>query len=281
MKSFPEVDVMEPLKLLAVFPHPDDESLGMGPTLAKYSSEGVETYLLCATRGERGWNGPEDENPGLESLGKIRERELRCAAETLGLHEVTFLDYIDGDVDQAMPQEIISKIVAHIRRIRPQVVVTFCCDGSYGHPDHIALAQFTAAALVCASDAQYIDSSDQPSHRILKFYHMVDSKQLVEGIKQTIGEISIGVDGVERKQVGWEDWAITTCIDAGGYFDIVWKAVLCHQSQLPGYGPFVDLPQETLKEFFSTGNFVRVFSLVNGGRKVEQDLFEGLRESSH
>jgi hypothetical protein len=106
---------------------------------------------------------------------------------------------------------------------------------------------------------------------------MVDSKQLVEAITQTIGGISIGVDGVERKQVGWEDWAITTRIDAGDYFDTVWKAVLCHQSQLPGYGPFVDLPRETLKGFFSIGNFVRVFSLVNGGRKVEQDLFEGLR----
>ena len=267
----------EILKLMAIFPHPDDETLGMGPTLAKYSAGEVETYLVCATRGERGWNGPEDENPGPEALGKIREKELHCAAEALGLHELTLLDYIDGDLDRADPHEVIADLVKNICRIRPQVVVTFSCDGNYGHPDHIALAQFTAAALVCAADAQYIVSSDQPSHRVLKFYHMVDSKQLVEAIRQTIGEISIDVDGVERRQVGWEDWAITTRIAAGDYFDAVWKAVLCHKSQLAGYGPFVDLPQETLKGFFSTGNFVRVFSLVNGGRKVETDLFEGLR----
>src|SRR4030042_1373745 len=119
----------ETLKLLAVFPHPDDESLGLGPTLAKYSAEGVETYLICATRGERGWSGPEDQDPGFQALGRIREAELRCAAAPLGLHEVTFLNYIDGEVDQANPQEAIALITTHIRRIRPQVVVTFPLAG--------------------------------------------------------------------------------------------------------------------------------------------------------
>jgi LmbE family N-acetylglucosaminyl deacetylase len=269
--------VTDPLRLLAVFPHPDDETLGLGPTLAKYSAEGVETYLLCATRGERGWNGPEEENPGPEALGKLREMELRCAAEKLGLREVVHLNYIDGDVDQANPYDIIAEIVSQMRRIRPQVVVTFCYDGNYGHPDHIALTQFTAAAVVCAADSGYLDPADLPAYRILKFYHMVDSIPLVEAIENTIGGISITVDGVERKQAGWDDWAITTRIEASGYFDMVWEAVLCHQSQLPGYGPFVDLPRETLVKLFGTGNYIRVFSLVNGGRKLEQDLFEGLR----
>jgi mycothiol S-conjugate amidase len=121
----------EILKLMAIFPHPDDETLGLGPTLAKYSAEGAETYLVCATRGERGWNGPEDENPGFSALGKVREGELHCAAETLGLHEVSLLDYIDGDVDQSMPHEIISSIVTHLRS--PEVVVTFCSDSNCGH----------------------------------------------------------------------------------------------------------------------------------------------------
>ena len=267
----------ETLKLMAVFPHPDDETLGMGPTLAKYSAEGVETYLVCATRGERGWNGPEEQDPGLTVLGKIREGELRCATKALGLHEVTHLDYIDGDVDQAVPQKIIAEIVQQLRRVRPQVVVTFSYDGSYGHPDHIALAQFTAAALVCAADAGYADPASRAPHRVLKFYHMVDSKALVEGINATIGEITMSVDGVERGQVGWEDWAITTRIDASAYFDRVWQAALCHQSQLPGYGPLVDLPRETLANLFGTGNFIRAFSLVNSGRAVEHDLFAGLR----
>ena len=95
------------LRLLCVLAHPDDESLGTGGILAKYSAEGVETYLLTATRGERGWPGKPEENPGLTALGRIREAELQAAAAILGLHEVTFLDYLDGDVDQADPAEAI------------------------------------------------------------------------------------------------------------------------------------------------------------------------------
>ncbi|MEW6031205.1 MAG: PIG-L deacetylase family protein [Chloroflexota bacterium] len=256
------------LRLLAVFPHPDDESLGMGPTLAKYAAQGVETYLLCGTRGERGWFGPEEQNPGLRVLGQLREKELRCAAEKLGLKEVSFLDLIDGDVDQANPREIIAKIAAHIRRIQPQVAVTFSLDGHYGHPDHIALAQFACAAILEAADV----------HRVSKYYHMVDSKRMVAEVKEAIGGISMEVDGVERNHVGWEEWAITARIDAHDYFDAAWRAILCHQSQLPGYGPLIDLPREKLMKLWSIGTFIRIFSLVNGGRMVETDLFEGLRD---
>src|SRR5690349_20553481 len=114
----------EPLRLMGIFPHPDDETFGVGGTFAHYAAQGVETSLLCATRGERGWGGPEAEYPGLEGLGKIREGELRAAAAALGIKELHFLDYIDGDLDQANPAEAISRIVPHIRRIRPQVVMT-------------------------------------------------------------------------------------------------------------------------------------------------------------
>ena len=102
------------LKLLAIFPHPDDETLGLGSTLARYSTEGIETYLVCATRGERGWFESAGPDPGLEEVARIREAELRCAAEHLGIYEVSFLDYIDGDADQADPEEIIGKLVSHI-----------------------------------------------------------------------------------------------------------------------------------------------------------------------
>jgi LmbE family N-acetylglucosaminyl deacetylase len=67
------------LKLLCILGHPDDESLGLGGILAKYGAEGVETHLVTATRGEQGWFGPPEENPGPEALGKIREQELHDA----------------------------------------------------------------------------------------------------------------------------------------------------------------------------------------------------------
>lgn len=270
----------EPLRLLAVFPHPDDESLGLGPTLARYAADGVDTYLLTATRGERGWNGPEEENPGMQALGVIREAELRCAAEQLGLKEVSLLDLIDGDVDRADPVAVSGEIAFHIRRIRPQVVVTFSLEGNYGHPDHIALAQFTAGALLLSADASFVDHGRQPSHRVSKFYHMVDTTRMVAWTREAIGGLSMEVDGVERNHVGWEEWAVTTRLDVRDHFDAAWQAILCHRSQLAGYGPLLELPREELLEIWGEGTFVRVFSLVNGGRQVERDLFEGLRDES-
>lgn len=266
----------ETLKLLAIFPHPDDETLGMGSTLARYAAEGVETYLVCATRGELGWFDSEGPDPGREGLARIREAELRCAAENLGIHEVDFLDYIDGEVDQADLEEITAKLVSHIRRIQPHIVVTFAPDGAYGHPDHIALSQFTNGALVCAADGNFAANKQSP-HRVLKFYYMVDSFDVVNAVKEALGGISMDVDGVTRRHVGWEDWQITTRLDNNQYVDKVQKATLCHRSQLPGYRPLVEMPVPELARTFGAGYFYRAFSLVNGGRKVETDLFEGLR----
>ena len=265
------------LRLLAIFPHPDDETLGLGGTLAKYSAEGVETYLVCATRGERGWYESQGPDPGLEAVGRIREAELRCAADQLGLHEVTFLDYIDGDLDQGKPQEFVTKLVQHIRRIRPQVVITFPPDGTYGHPDHIALSQFTNAALICAADGTFRDVLNQPPYRVQKFYFMVDDQEIVEFANEALGGIHMEIDGVMRNHIGWPDWEITTKIDARPYIERVHKAVNCHKSQLPGFGALGEASTEEMAKFFGKGNFYRAYSLVNAGRKVETDLFEGLR----
>jgi LmbE family N-acetylglucosaminyl deacetylase len=267
----------EPLKLLAVFPHPDDETLGLGSTLARYSAEEVEIYLVCATRGERGWFDSEGPNPGLEGVARIREGELNCAAENLGLRELSFLNYVDGDLDQADPQEIIGKIVSYIRHIKPQVVVTFPPDGNYGHPDHIALSQFTMGALVCAADQSFVDVDTQSPHRVLKLYYMVDSVDVVQMAKESFGGVSMEVDGVTRQHVGWEAWQITTRLDNHRHMDKVQRAIRCHKSQLPGYGPIAEWSVDELAKIFAIGNFYRAYSLLNGGRKVETDLFEGLR----
>ncbi len=263
------------LKLLAVFPHPDDETLGLGSTFARYSTEGVETYLVCATRGERGWFESEGPDPGFEGVARIREGELNCAAEHLGLREVCCLDYIDGDVDQVDAKEIIAKIVTQIRRIQPQVIVTFSPDGGYGHPDHIALAQFTNAAVVCAADTSFVDG--QSPHRVSKLYYMVDSMDVVNAANKAFGGLRMDVDGETRHHVGWQDWQITTWLDNKGYMEKVRNAIRCHRSQLPGYGPIGEWSVDELANVFGIGYFYRAFSMVNGGRTVEHDLFEGLR----
>src|SRR3954468_19288308 len=155
-------------RLMCVLAHPDDESLGMGGALAKYVSEGVETYVVTATKGEWGRSGSK-EPLTLEAVGRLRDAELRAAAE-LGVREVNLLGYCDGELDQANPTEAIGRIVAQLRRVEPQVVLTFAPDGAYGHPDHVAICQLTTAAVICAADPDYRHPDNDMPHRVSKLY---------------------------------------------------------------------------------------------------------------
>lgn len=269
---------MDSLKLLAVFAHPDDESMGMGGTLAKYSAEGVKTHLVCASRGERGWFGPEEQNPGLEKLGQLRTKELENCVKELGMTSLSFLNYIDGDVDQADHTEAIGKIVTHIRRIKPQVIVTFPPDGNYGHPDHIAIGQFTSAAIICAADSSYKDPENLSSHRVSKLYYMVDGENFINLISPFMDDMTFPVDDQLRGEFPWKEWMITTRIDMAARCSTAWRAIQCHQSQLPSLGALAEMPEESASAVLAMqGTFYRAFSLVNGGRSVEVDFFEGLR----
>jgi LmbE family N-acetylglucosaminyl deacetylase len=143
---------------MAVFAHPDDESFGIGGTLARYSADpGVQVVLVCATRGEAG----EISDPSLgtkDRLAEVREAELRCAVTALGIDELLLLDYRDsgmaGTPENLHPQslnmadfdEVVGKIVYQIRRLRPDVIITFDPTGGYGHPDHVAIHYHTRAA---------------------------------------------------------------------------------------------------------------------------------------
>ncbi len=266
------------LRLLVVFAHPDDESMGMGGTLAKYAAEGVETYLVCATRGERGWFGPEEQNPGPDALGQIRTKELENAIAELGMKGLCFLGYSDGELGRADPAEAIGKIVTYIRRIMPQVIVTFPPDGNYGHPDHIAIGQFTSAAIVCAADASYKDSENSAPHRVSKLYYMVDSENFINLIKPFVGDITFPVDDQLRGEVAWKEWMITTRIDMAEHCHAAWRAIQSHQSQLPSLGLLAEMHEQAgVAVLAMQGTFYRAFSLVNGGRGTEKDLFEGIR----
>ena len=158
-----------PLRLLVALAHPDDESFGMGSTLARYAAEGVEVHYACATRGEGGEVAPEL-LVGYENLGALRTAELTYAASELGLTAVHLLGYRDSGMvgspanehPQAFVQaplaQVTRQLVGLIRAIQPQVIVTFNPYGGYGHPDHIHIHQATLAAFGAAGDpAQYPD----------------------------------------------------------------------------------------------------------------------------
>jgi len=270
-------DKGHPLRLACVLAHPDDETLGLGGALAKYAAEGVETYVVTATRGQRGRYRDGRDHPGAEELGRIREAELRAAAEVLGVREVSFLDYWDKDLDRAAHDDVIGRIVEHLRCIRPHVIVTFPPDGAYGHPDHIAVSQFVSAAVVAAADPTYRPGGDARAHRVSKLYFMTWSAAKWAIYQAAFKTLVSRVDGVERQAAPWPDWAITTCIDTMAHWPTVWRAVRCHESQMAIYGRLAELSEDDHRRLWGTLEFYRAMSLVNGGRARENDLFAGLR----
>ena len=263
-------------KLLCVLAHPDDESLALGGTIARYSHLGVETSLIVATRGERGWRGHPSQHPGEKALGQIREREVRQASKALGITHLTFLDYIDGDLDQADEDEAIAKIVRIMRRLRPDVVLTFGPDGLYGHPDHIAISQFTTSAVVCAADARYAPARGLEPHRVSKLYYRAATREWLEHYMPVFGEFLMHIDGQERRGQPWTEWAITTRLDTRAYWPDVWRAVRCHQTQIPAEQMLQHLSEADHLRLWGTQEYYRAYSLVNGGRRADNDLFEGL-----
>lgn len=131
---------IKPKRMLVILAHPDDESFAAGGTLAKYSHQDVQVILLCATRGEAGIL---EANP--EDAGDLRERELRQAAELLGI-EVHFLGYPDGELAYTKPEKLLETIACWIDLVQPQVILTFGPEGVSGHPDHVTISHIVTQA---------------------------------------------------------------------------------------------------------------------------------------
>ena len=145
--------------------HPDDETLGVGGTLAQYAAAGYKVYYVCGTRGEVGEVAPEFMQ-GYATIADLRTHELECAAKVLGLADVIYLGYRDsgmaGTEDNKHPkalamapvEEVAGRIVEIIRRLKPEVIITSDPIGGYGHPDHIAIHKATVMAFSAAGDPQ-------------------------------------------------------------------------------------------------------------------------------
>jgi LmbE family N-acetylglucosaminyl deacetylase len=153
-----------PHDLLLVLAHPDDESFLAAGTVARLADEGRPAGLVCATRGQAGALG----DPPLatrESIGRVREGELRDACAVLGLTLVALLDYEDRRLGEADPAAVRATLVGHLRRERPRVVVTFDPNGVTGHPDHIAVSRFALDAVTAAADPRWSPELG-PAHRV-------------------------------------------------------------------------------------------------------------------
>ena len=188
------------------------------------------------------------------------------------------LDYPDGALDKVDPVEAVRKIVGHLRRSKPHVVITFGPEGAYGHPDHIAISQLTTAATVCAADwlTRSTTTIGAP-HRVDKLYYIAWSQNKWAAYQAALRKLVITVDGEERQTSPWPSWAITTVLDTSAVWPVVWRAVSCHTTQMSIYRKLAELSDDHQRSLWGTQEFYRAFSAVNGGRAQESDLFDGLR----
>lgn len=262
--------MVERQSLLAIFAHPDDESFTVAGTLARYTSQGVEVSLICATRGEAG----EIADPALanpDNLGKVRENELRRAGEILGLKEIIFLGYRDSGMAgteannhpdafvNTPAYQVVPKLVQEIRRLRPQVVVTFEPGGGYGHPDHLTIHHATVAAVQAAAAASFRSDLGQAWQVQRLFYTSLPRSFFV---KLNERMIMTGVDNSEIDEIlnqqdraFWQDGDVDVVMDVNGFIDRKLAAIHCHQTQVGPDNRFMQLPELELQDLWSQEYF--------------------------
>jgi LmbE family N-acetylglucosaminyl deacetylase len=276
---------------MAVLAHPDDESFGMGGTLALYVQKGVEVHLVCATRGEAGLVEPEHLR-GYASIGALREAELRCAAAHLGLAGVHFLDYRDsgmpGSPDNQHPQALaqaplegVARQVAHlIRQVRPQVILTFDPIGGYRHPDHIAVHRATVEAFRLAADADFQDGL--PPYQPQKLYfHTISRGYLRMAVRllRLLGKDPTrwGRNGdIDLVSIAVQDFPVHAKIDYRTVRARKEAASACHASQ--GGAGLSRGPLRWLNRLMGgVDTFMRAYPPASDGT-LERDLFADVQE---
>ena len=281
----------EHLSLLAVKPHPDDEAITMGGTLARYSREGVRTTLVTATRGEVGEILDKDLDPveAAPRLASIREAELRQACAIMGVGQLIFLDYEDsgmaglprnreqGTFWQADEEEAIGRLIQVVRRVRPQVIATENEFGGYGHPDHIKTHRVAAMAFFYASDIKRFPGGEpfRPSKLYYSAFPKSVGKQIAEAMRKAGVENRWGEDG-EPPPFAVNDDRVTTWLDVKPFIDIKIRAMQAHKTQIPPDSWFLKLNDLLGPDAWSREAYELVRSSVTSPLP-EDDLFAGLR----
>ncbi|MBN2303856.1 MAG: PIG-L family deacetylase [Anaerolineae bacterium] len=286
-------------RMLISFAHPDDESFGMGGAIALYAQRGVDITLICSTNGDVGTVDPQFMN-GFETVGELRLHELQCAAETLGIKEIVPFGYRDsgmmGSSDNDHPdclwqadEDIVTgRIVETIRRVRPQVVVTFDPFGGYGHPDHIFMHRTTTRAFHAAADPdQFPDqiAAGLEPYQPAKLYYNTFPRW---GLRIRLWMLRL--QGENPRALGKnKDLDLVavmeqmqprhTRIKISEYQQAWDDAAQCHASQLN--------PRQTNTLFdkfsrlvFRHQDFTRVYPVPNGRGPLERDLFAGVEAKS-
>jgi LmbE family N-acetylglucosaminyl deacetylase len=274
--------------------HPDDESFGIGATLAQYAAKGVKAYYVCSTGGEEGTVEPHFLN-NFNSVKELREQELKRAAEALGLAGVYYLGYRDsgmrGAASNKLPNamaaalldEAAGRMVKIMRELKPDVVVTHDSGGGYGHPDHVATHDAVKKAFLAANDrGKYPEAG--PPFQPGKLYFLARSRRLMRVMIKLMP--LFGRDPHRFGRNGDIDLTRTTGQQPPIHavirltkksVEMRRKAVACHPSQSsgPGTRPGLFRLMELLQKLQGPrDSFTRAYPPPT--RHREKDLFEGI-----
>ncbi len=282
----------DPLCILTVHAHPDDEASKGAGTIAKYQAEGVRTVLVCCTGGEEGdILNPEMDRPEVTAdLAAWRRKELDAAAKIIGYDKVEMLGYRDSGMKdspsnehpdcfaQADLDEAIGRLVAIIRRDRPQVMVTYPEDqGRYQHPDHLRVWDICRPAFDLAGDPEaYVDAGDPWTPQ--KLYSTTWSKARITARHEAF--LHAGIDSPYDE--GWfagedKDHLISAKIDIAGFHSARIEGLRAHATQVdPNSSFWFGLPPDVEANTYPYDDYLLIESRIDT-EETETDLFAGLR----
>jgi mycothiol S-conjugate amidase len=279
------------LCLLTIHAHPDDEASKGAPTCARYAAEGVRTVLVCCTGGEEGdiHNPAMDRDEVRADLGRVRAEELARSVRVIGFADVVMLGYRDSGMPESPANEhpdsfhradideAVGRLVAVIRRERPQVVVTYNDDQQgYPHPDHLKVHDISVLAWQRAGDPEWYPEAGEPWNP-LKLYYTVWSRARMLAVHQAM----LAIKGSSPFDEKWferpsQDQRITTKVDVGRYLWARTQALLAHATQIdPGEPFWFGLSDEELAGAYPWEDWVLAESRVGfpPEGELEDDLF--------
>jgi mycothiol S-conjugate amidase len=283
----------EPLRLMAVHAHPDDESSKGAATMAKYAAEGVQVLVATCTGGERGdvLNPTMDRPEVWENLAEIRRAEMAEARHILDVDQV-WLGFFDsglpeGDPLPSLPEGCFAvqdvevaaaRLVAHIRRFRPHVLLTYDEKGGYPHPDHIMCHKVSMAAVSMAADPHAVPEAGQAWQVKKVYYHMGGHRNRFMRLDELMHEHGLEPVYTERLASFPDDqraYRLTTFIPCADYFSVRDDALRAHATQIDPDGHWFAVPMEIQKMGWPTEDYQLVLSTVPTVIP-EDDLFSGI-----
>jgi mycothiol S-conjugate amidase len=262
----------ENLTILAIFAHPDDE-IGVGSTLAKYSAAGVRIVLVCATRGEAATIFCED-CATRETLAEVRTQELQCACEHLGVKELRWLDWPDGQIKGLPHQQAVREIVKLIRDVRPFVILTHPENGLYPHPDHLAVFRIVREAFDLSVDPRLYEEAGLPWGAARLFTRAMPQSMFERAPGLT--DFRVELNGELLPFMGTPDSQIDVTMRVEQWVPDRMAAWDCHRSQHNPKGFSSIMPDGLRQEMAANEHYLLTASRLPLPKGVHDDLLAGL-----